>query len=269
MNGELWSGGAGLRSLFQAANWPRADSSATLGFMDHIDVHCHFIPNLDDGSQSINESLELLRVMVSHGYSRIFCTPHCGAIEFTDLTPSEVAERVRMLQGHADAAEIPIQLRPGGELRLSPNLANGLPDGLVPTFGHVGKYVLADLWEPDWPDWATRGVEWLQARGHTVIIAHPERMTVLRENPNRINDLAALGVLFQGNLGPIAGADSVDVVNLARRYLMDGRYFMVGSDGHRMSHIHARLNGLKVIEQLAGTEALEELTLTHPSRLWT
>ncbi len=236
--------------------------------MDRIDVHNHFIPNLDDGSQSLDESLGLLRVMVSHGYSRLFCTPHCGAIEFTDLAPSEVTERVRMLQGHADAAGIEIRLRPGGELRLSENLADGLPDGTVPTFGHSGKYVLADLWEPDWPKWATRGVEWLQSRGHIVILAHPERMAVLRERPERIHDLAALGLLFQGNLGPIGGADSVDVVNLSRRYLLDGRYFMVGTDGHRMNHIHARLNGLKVIEQIAGADVLETLTLRHPLRLW-
>ena len=236
--------------------------------MNRIDVHCHFIPNLDDGCQSLAESLACLRAMVGAGYSRIFCTPHCGTSEFSELAPSEIAERVRSLQGHVDAAGVPLEFKPGGELRLSPTIATDLPDGIVPTFGQAGKYVLADLWEPEWPPWATRAVEWLQGRGHMVIIAHPERMPSLRERPERINELAALGVLFQGNLGPLGGGDAADIVNLSRRYLMEGRYFMVGTDGHRPSHMGVRLAGLRVIEQLAGAEKLEELTVTHPGRVW-
>jgi protein-tyrosine phosphatase len=236
--------------------------------MTRIDVHCHFIPNLDDGCQSIAESLSCLRMMVAAGYSRIFCTPHCGSMEFTDLSTAEVAERVRSLQGHVDAAGLPIQLRAGGELRLSPYLAEDLPEGSVPTYGHAGKYVLADLWEPDWPAWASRAIEWLQARGHTVIIAHPERMPYLREDAARIDELAQLGVLFQGNLGPLAGADAADIVANARRYLEQGRYFMVGTDGHRPQHLATRLAGLRVVEELAGREKLLELTVTNPGRLW-
>jgi len=236
--------------------------------MNRIDVHCHFIPNLDDGCQSLAESLACLRIMVAHGYSRLFCTPHCGASEFTDLTVSEVAERVRSLQGHLAAAQIPIAIKPGGELRLSPTLVEQLPDGTVPTFGHAGKYVLADLWEPDWPIWATRAIRWIQSKGHTVILAHPERMPVLRETPERINELADLGLLFQGNLGPLGGADSPDIVALARRYLKENRYFMVGTDGHRQNHMEVRLKGLQIVEDLMGKEKLEELTVTHPLRLW-
>jgi protein-tyrosine phosphatase len=236
--------------------------------MNRIDVHCHFIPNLDDGCQSVGESLACLRVMAGAGYSRIFCTPHCGASEFSELTPAEIAERVRMLQGHADAAGVAMELKPGGEVRLSPNLERDLPEGLVPTFGNSGKYVLADTWEPDWPAWAARAVEWLQGRGHMVILAHPERMKYLREKPERIEELAGLGVLFQGNLGPLGGGDAEDIVALGRRYLMEGRYFMVGTDGHRPSHMGARMAGLRVIEELAGKEKLEELTVTHPERLW-
>jgi protein-tyrosine phosphatase len=237
-------------------------------FMNRIDVHCHFIPNLDDGCQSLAESLACLRMMAAAGYSRIFCTPHCGASEFSELTPSEISERVRMLQGHADAAGIPLQLKPGGEVRLSPDLATDLPEGMVPTFDNAGKYVLADTWETDWPDWAAQAVQWLQRQGPMVIIAHPERMQALRDQPERIDELAALGVLFQGNLGPLGGGDAADVVALSRRYLLEGRYFMVGTDGHRLSHLPVRMAGLRVIEDLLGPEKLEELTVTHPARLW-
>jgi protein-tyrosine phosphatase len=139
----------------------------------------------------------------------------------------------------------------------------------IPTFGHAGKYVLADLWEYDWPAWAARGVEWLQKRGLTVILAHPERMPVLRQRPEFIDELSKLGLLFQGNLGPIGGGDSNDIVALSRRYLQENRYFLVGTDGHRPNHMAPRMNGLRVIEQLMGAEKLEELTVKNPGRLWT
>jgi protein-tyrosine phosphatase len=237
--------------------------------MSRIDVHCHFLPGIDDGCRDINESLACLRLMAEAGYSRLFCTPHCGDSEFSELTTAEVAERVRALQGHAVAAQIPIELRPGGELRLSPHIAEDLPQFGVPTYGHAGKYVLADLWENDWPSWATRAVEWLQARGYTVILAHPERMPLLRANPDAINMLAKFGLLFQGNLGPIGGADTPQIVALAEHYLQEDRYFMVGSDGHRPPHMPARLAGLKRIETLVGPDKLRQLTITNPARLWT
>jgi protein-tyrosine phosphatase len=236
--------------------------------MGRIDVHGHFLPKVDDGCQSLGESAAIFQIMVAAGYTRFFCTPHCGDSEYSTLTPAEIAERVRTLQGYMDAAGIPVELKPGGEVRLSPDLARDLPEGLVPTYGNGGKYVLADLWEPDWPGWAARGVEWLQAQGYMVIIAHPERMDYLRQRPERIDELAAMGVLFQGNLGPLGGGDSEDVVALARRYLMEGRYFMVGTDCHRLSHMAARMAGLRVIEELAGAAKLEELTVVNPGRLW-
>jgi protein-tyrosine phosphatase len=240
--------------------------------MNRIDVHCHFLPALDDGCKSVGESLECLRMMAAAGYSRVFCTPHCGSADFTELTTAEVAERVRALTGQVVAAGIPIELKPGGELRLSPMIAEDLPEENggcgIPTYGQAGKYVLTDLWEADWPAWAVRAIEWLQKRGLTVIVAHPERMPALRSNPELIEDIARLGVLFQGNLGPIAGADAADIVVLARRYLQEGRYFMVGTDGHRPAHMAMRLTGLKVVEELVGKEKLEELTVRNPSRLW-
>jgi protein-tyrosine phosphatase len=237
--------------------------------MNRIDVHCHFLPGLDDGCVNPAESLECLRVMVAAGYSRIFCTPHCGTAMFADPTTADVAKRVEALDALARSEKIPIELRPGGELRLNPHLAEALPKLGCPTFGHSGKYVLADHWEDTWPTWTNRAIEWLQNRGYTVIIAHPERMPALLSGQTTLEEIARLGVLFQGNLGPIGGNDHPSIVALAQRFLMEDRYFMVGTDGHHTSHLSARLQGLEKIEQLAGTKKLDELTIHNPSRLWT
>src|SRR5207244_1767638 len=80
------------------------------------------------------------------------------------LNVSDIAARIRSLQEHATAHHIPIQLKPGGELRLSPHVESLLPKnggGGIPTYGHANKYVLADLWEYDWPPWADDAVRFL------------------------------------------------------------------------------------------------------------
>ena len=234
--------------------------------MNPIDVHGHLLPALDDGCGTLAESLDCMRQLAAAGYSRAFCTPHCGGLG--DPTPDEIAALTRQLAEHAKTHDIPLELKPGGEVRLHPEFPEALSLTGVPTYANAGRYVLADLWEPDWPAWASRAVDWLQARGLIVILAHPERMACLLNDPSGIDELARRGLLFQGNLGPIGGADTPPIVALAHRFLQDGRYFLLGTDVHRPSHLPARLAGLQKATELVGPEKVRELTITHPARLW-
>lgn len=235
--------------------------------MKRIDVHAHFLPDVDDGCRDLRESLQCLHMMAAAGYGTVTCTPHRGEEGFSDLSCKTVAEKVADLQSAVRDAGIDMRLIAGGELRLSPLIAEDLPRLGVPSYGDAGKYVLSDIWEKDWPAWANLAVEWLQKRGLTVIIAHPERMPFLRKNPDKIAEIARLGVLFQGNLGPIGGADAPDICALAERFLKEGRYFMVGTDAHRPSHLAARLGGLLKVEEWLGKEKLDELTITNPGKV--
>jgi len=233
-----------------------------------IDVHNHFLPAQDDGCRDLAESLVALRQMVAAGYDRLFCTPHTNAGTFSDPSPAQVAAAVAALRTAVQQAGIPLELKPGGELRLSVSLPDRLPTMELPTFGHAGKYVLIDLWERDWPTWATRSVEWLGAQNLQVILAHPERMPMVRRNPAFMDELTKMGLWFQGNLGPIGGGDVPDIVALAHRFLQDGRYFMLGTDGHRPDTLGVRIDGLQVVEHLAGHAKLTELTEVNPGKLW-
>jgi protein-tyrosine phosphatase len=207
-------------------------------------------------------------MLESAGYTRSFCTPHFGDSDAYTTTPAEISRRTGELQKAADETGIKIALKPGGELRLSPEMIDLLPAEHVPTYGNARKYVICDLWESDWPRWAQKCVEWLQKLGLTVILAHPERLPYLMFQPENIGELARRGLLFQGNLGPIAGADGRATVSAAERFLKDGRYFMVGTDGHRPSHLAERLRGLDRVRELVGEAKLVELSETHPGKLW-
>ncbi len=236
--------------------------------MNRIDVHSHFLPATDDGCQNLVESLECLRIMAQNGYDRIFCTPHMGATEFRDVSNGEVSQAVQRLQTQASAVDIKVTLRPGGEIRLTCDLPEHLRDTGIPTYGLNSPYCLVDLWDHNWPPWANRAVEWLQKQNLRPILAHPERMPVIRANPRFIHELARLGLMFQGNLGPLGGSEAPDITAIAEKFLLDGHYFMLGSDSHRPHTMAVRMNGLFRAEQLVGAERLHELTIKNPSLLW-
>jgi len=233
-----------------------------------VDTHNHFLPGVDDGCRNLPESFECLRMMVGAGYTRSFCTPHFGSTEFNDLTTADIAARVEEFRKAIALENIPLEIRGGCELRLTADMPEYLTEAGIPTYGLNTKYVLADCWEVDWPLWATRGVEWLQKQGLMVILAHPERMPMLRKQPGALAELKALGVLFQGNLNPLSGVDAPDTGARAEQYLREGLYFMLGSDAHRPETLATRIQGLARAGELVGAAAVEQLTVVNPGKLW-
>lgn len=236
--------------------------------MSRIDVHNHYLPGMDDGCRTYADAVPCIKAFMEKGYNRFFLTPHTGPTDMCDIRPEATVAAIDEFRRQMQSAGITAEFRPGGELRLSPEMGRWKDISGVPTFGMNTRYVLADLWEPDWPAWADRCVDWLQKNGFTVILAHPERMMVMRENPKFIQTLADRGLLFQGNFGPLGGSEPDAQRLLAERFLQDGRYFMLGSDCHRFEHARARLNGFERARSLVGDKILDQLTIENPGKLW-
>ena len=236
--------------------------------MNYIDVHNHFLPGMDDGCKTFGESLLCVRAMIAQGYSRFFLTPHTGPTDITNIKPAQTCLAAERFSRQMAESGIHAEFRPGGELRLSPEMCRWTDTSLVPTYGMNTQYVLADLWEPFWPAWGDEAVNWLQQRGFTVILAHPERMACMLDDPGFIQVLADRGVLFQGNLGPLGGAETELVRQLAQRYLKEDRYFMLGTDGHRPDHIAFRMAGIANATDLVGEAKVHRLMVENPGTLW-
>ncbi len=236
--------------------------------MSRVDVHNHFLPGIDDGCRTLSESLACLRLMADNGYGRIFCTPHCGASEYGGLTPGVIAAAVENLNKMLREERIAIELRPGGELRLTPELATSINRTDIPTYGQNTRYCLVDIWEDTWPDWADTAVCRLQDSGLKVILAHPERMVSIQKRRDLVDEFTERGLLFQGNLGPLGGSDSALANSLAVELLREDRYFMLGSDGHRPDHMDVRIRGLQRAVALVGYEKAQTLLETNPAKLW-
>jgi tyrosine-protein phosphatase YwqE len=200
------------------------------------DCHSHVIPGVDDGSRSLEESLEMLRLLHAAGARTVVATSHVfpGRFpnEYDDLAP-----RLDELRAAAARAEIPVELLLGGEHWLDETLRPRIRAGRALAFGaeryvlfecHTGAEVPVGLFET---------VRELTEHGHTPLLAHPERYHWLRgeDGDEVLHDLRAAGVRFQVNRtvgevnAPGVGPRGRTIALLQERDWIDE----VGSDLHR------------------------------------
>lgn len=233
-----------------------------------FDVHAHLLPGVDDGCPSVDESVTCARHLVDSGYRHVFCTPHVWP-GFPENTWANIRRWTADLQARFEAAGLPVQLFPGGEINIQamwPALARW-DRSEIPTFGADGNHVLMDFWADRLPPEFEPAVRHFQSLGLTVVVAHPERIGAFQEDPTLAQRLAEMGVVFQGNLQCFAEAPDAPARRLVERFAAEGRYFLLATDLHRLETLRPRLDGLRAAIDLLGYEAVDELTIHNPWRL--
>lgn len=230
-----------------------------------IDVHSHLLPGVDDGCQSIEDSIACAKRLVEAGYTHSFCTPHIWP-SLPGNTTTRIADRVQRMQELLDAAKVPLKLSPGGEMNLRPDFTESSKETVV-TYGMAGKYALIDLWAEKLPDFFETSIRWLQSKQITVILAHPERMRAVQDEPSLADQLAKMGVLLQGNLQCFGDPPTAATRKTAERFLTESRYFMLGSDLHNLATLPLRMNGLARVIEMIGEKAAMVLTRDNPLKL--
>jgi len=230
-----------------------------------IDVHSHLLPGIDDGCECLDDSLQCARAMVAAGYTHSFCTPHIWPT-FPGNTVDAIPAWTSALQIELDRASIPLKLIPGGEINLRADIVD-TPDDEIVTYALKRKFALIDLWADRMPKFFKPAIQRLQSMGLTVILAHPERMRMVQDNPDIADELQAMGLLLQGNLQCLSDAPDALTRRTIERYLAEDRYFLLGSDLHKPETLDIRLNGLPRAIELVGKEKVDELTKINPLKL--
>jgi len=230
-----------------------------------IDVHSHLLPAVDDGCPTLEESVACARRMVEAGYTHSFCTPHIWP-NLPANNVDQIVRRTARLQQALEEANVPLRVMPGGELNLRPDIA-GTPIEQLPTYAMARRHCLFDIWVDRIPPFFWKAVRWLQSLGLKVIVAHPERMRAVQDNPKVVDEFAAAGLLLQGNLQCLSDPPHSATRLCAERFLQEGRYFLLGSDLHGLSGLKARLNGLQQAIRLVGESEVWKLTHDHPTQL--
>lgn len=236
-----------------------------------FDVHTHLLPGIDDGCRDYAQSLQCARTLVEHGYSDAFCTPHVWP-SLPNNHASSICDAVRNLQMRLDAEKVGLKVHPGAELNLHslwPQI-KAWKDAEVVTYGLAGKWVLFDFWLEDAGDFrmgVQPAMEHLLSRGFSLVLAHPERISVLQENADILDRVEQMGVKLQLNSWCLADSAHREIQETAQRLLGTGKYFLMGTDLHGPGGMRSRMKGIELAEEMVGTEAVKHLMVDHPRKL--
>lgn len=195
-----------------------------------IDIHCHLLPGIDDGAQTLPTSLEMARIAVADGITTIFCTPHIYPGLYENTGP-DIRRRVNELQAELGAAGIALELSFGADTHLVPEVREGLRTGRIPTLGG-SRYLLLEPSHHVCPPRFKESVFELIGAGYVPVITHPERLTWVDQHYSDFTDLARSGAWLQVTGGALVGRFGGRVKKIAERFVGDGWAHVLASDGH-------------------------------------
>ena len=200
-----------------------------------VDVHSHLIPGIDDGSSSMEESLELIQTMSDLGYQKIITTPHVMN-DFYPNTTEDIRNRVERLRTHVEAAGIDMEIDAAAEYYLDEHMMQMLEDKKeLLTFGD--NYLLFETSFLNEPAYLREGIFQIIANGMKPVMAHPERYVFVQNRPEMLEDLLDRGLLLQINTISLSGYYSKGAKKLAE-FLIDQKVVsFLGTDCHNRKHL--------------------------------
>jgi protein-tyrosine phosphatase len=191
-----------------------------------IDLHCHILPQLDDGSLSVQDSVAMARQAQRDGIEAVCATPHIRHDH--DVHIPEIAVRVAGLQELLDEEGLAVRVLPGGEVAetAAENLTK--EELRCVTLGGAGRWILLEPAPGPLADGLLEVVDGLAAKGIHTILAHPERHAGA-DLEERLRAFAQRGCLIQWTGDFVLKAKSDDLV---LRYAKDGLVHLLASDAH-------------------------------------
>lgn len=213
-------------------NWLKKKAALT-GTLS-TDVHSHLLPGLDDGVKSLEESMAVIAFFQKLGYTKLITTPHVMHDHYRN-TPESIHAALATVRRHMQEHNIAVALEAAAEYYLDEYLMRLLEaDEKLLTFGD--GFLLFETNFISEPLNLNEFIFAATTRGYRPVLAHPERYLYLHDNHERIEDLINRGVLFQINLGSLAGLYSRKVQNMAAKLIERGFVHLLGSDCHHLAH---------------------------------
>jgi len=232
-----------------------------------IDIHSHILNEVDDGSVSLDNSIEILKKAEEAGFTDIILTPHFIEGYYENIK-SEIGPKINELKQAVYNEDIEVSLYHGNEIFLTENSPRLVYNCQIATLAN-SRYVLFEV------PFTTRMLNLEEIIGQFInmgcipILAHPERFSFIQEDPKVLTKLLKMGVLAQSNYGSFMGFYGREAKKTAE-YLLEKRMIQfLGSDTHRQGYIYENIN--KIIKKLESitkdSKYVSELTTYNPKRI--
>ena len=233
-----------------------------------VDLHVHILPGMDDGSHSMEESLQMARLAAASGVRALAATPHCNILRPpANDDGQELRERLVAFRQELIREDIPLEVFIGMEVFAGENLPELLREKrLIPI--NEGRYLLLEFPFEEEGDWMTFLLKVVLEQGYIPLIAHPERYRRVQSNPNLAFRWVTMGCALQLNKGSLLGQFGKAAEKTAVQLLGHGLAACVASDAHHAKFRTPHLTQVEeYIKETCGEAAAKLLLLGNPVRI--
>ena len=228
-----------------------------------IDFHSHILPNIDDGSKSVEETFELLKEAKQAGFDEIISTSHYME-EYYEVNVAEREAWVDAISKNMHRVDLDLKLYLGSEIYITDNIVKLLEEGKASSINN-SNYVLFELPLNSKPMNLYDVVYEMLENRIVPVLAHPERYLFVQKEPEIIYELIQKGVLMQANYGSILGRYGEKAALIVQKLLENNMIHFLGSDVHKTNTIYPQVpEALRIIKIIVGEDKLRELTEINP-----
>jgi len=251
-----------LESLRKTGSQGISLKEKVFDFKDMVDTHCHVLPGVDDGPQSLEESIKMCRRALELGVVHIIATPHLPWQEKYEIDKIKIA--YSSLKEALAKENLPLELSLGSDIRIAWDLIEKLKRSAVLTIAG-SRYFLLELDDLTIPPGLDDFIKMCNKEGFYPVLTHPERNILLRRDYERLKKLAQLPMLIQisscslvGSMGPVAKRAALDWLKLG---LVD----IIASDAHAVNmRLEEFKKGLYAVRKIVEPQQLKRLIITTP-----
>ena len=215
--------------------WRKSKESKFDFSLIQADMHSHLIPGIDDGAPDMETSLKLIRGLNETGFKKLITTPHIMWDMYRN-TREDILKRVERLQQKVGEEKIDVQIRAAAEYFLDANFKSLLVNK-EPLLTIKDKMVLVEFSMASEPIDLKEVLFEMQMQGYQPVIAHPERYSYNERNFEFFEIMKSSGYLFQLNILSLAGMYGKSPQVLARKFIKNEYYELVGTDLHNHHHL--------------------------------
>ncbi|MGB7283712.1 MAG: CpsB/CapC family capsule biosynthesis tyrosine phosphatase [Candidatus Acidiferrum sp.] len=225
-----------------------------------IDVHCHILPGLDDGPETMDVSLEMAESAIAEGITHVVATPHSSSKYRFDFP------RVRQVRDELQAKiGDRLVLATGCDFHLNPENLDALREDAPRFCINQHDYLLLEFNEYSIPPSMDQTLHEIQLLGLRPVITHPERNAILRVQPERIAKWVRLGCFVQVTAGSLSGIFGPSAQKDAWRWMAEGLVHFVASDAHNTRGRPLKLQpAFELVREQHGEEKARSLFFENP-----
>ncbi|WP_449537883.1 tyrosine-protein phosphatase [Ferdinandcohnia sp. Marseille-Q9671] len=199
-----------------------------------IDIHCHILPQLDDGAKDFSETIAMAKRANEEGITKIIATPHYKLPEYRN-SKENILQTVEMVNRELTQRNIPLTILPGQEPRIDGDLLKDYNKGEILSLNNGGKYLFVEFPSGHVPRYAEQLLFDLQLNGLTPVIVHPERNSEIIENPDLLYKFVKNGACTQITTSSVTGHFGKKIKKFTLQLVESNLTHFLASDAHNLS----------------------------------